>query len=176
MLRPAPFFFKNSKPLQKKPCKLGNESQYARNDRSFLSWFGGWEIGAVSGGFFGAIISGSHLDKRLSPPQFVPMKIAKKSSQSRQTLTLSRPAFDILDMLRGELPKSVFVQELLEKEKLRREREVFYRDAVAPRRPTPCGGLPRRSREAHRLACQDGVAKRIGWSRPPSPRSGDGVA
>jgi len=34
------------------------------------------------------------------------------------------------------------------------------------RRPTPCGGLPRRSREAHRLACQDGVAKRIGWSAP----------
>ena len=66
------------------------------------------------------------------------MKIAKKSPQSRQTLTLSRLAFDILDMLRGGLPKSVFVQELLEKEKLRREREVFYRDAVAAYTPDVC--------------------------------------
>lgn len=66
------------------------------------------------------------------------MKVAKKSSQSRQTLTLSRPAFDLLEMLRGELPKSVFVQELLEKEKLRREREVFYRDAVAAYTPRVC--------------------------------------
>ena len=66
------------------------------------------------------------------------MKIAKKSSQSRQTLTLSRSAFDILDVLRGELPKSVFVQELLVKEKLLREREVFYRDAVAAYTPKVC--------------------------------------
>ena len=41
-------------------------------------------------------------------------------------------------MLRGELPKSVFVQELLVKEKLRREREVFYRDAVAAYAPKVC--------------------------------------
>jgi len=80
----------------------------------------------------------SRLDKGLSSPQIVRMKIAKKSSQSRQTLTLSRPAFDILDILRGGLPKSVFVQELLEKEKLRREREVFYRDAVAAYTPEVC--------------------------------------
>jgi hypothetical protein len=66
------------------------------------------------------------------------MKVAKKSSQSRQTLTLSRPAFEILDRLRGGLPKSVFVQSLLEKEKLRREREVFYRDAVAAYTPKAC--------------------------------------
>jgi hypothetical protein len=93
------------------------------------------EWGLRSGG---GIISGSRLDKGLSSPQIVRMKIAKKSSQSRQTLTLSRPAFDILDMLRGGLPKSVFVQELLEKEKLRREREVFYRDAVAAYTPEVC--------------------------------------
>ncbi|MEI8284479.1 MAG: hypothetical protein WCG52_05750 [bacterium] len=66
------------------------------------------------------------------------MKIAKKSSQSRQTLTLSRSAFDILDVLRGKLPKSVFVQELLVKEKLLREREIFYRDAVAAYTPKVC--------------------------------------
>ena len=66
------------------------------------------------------------------------MKIASKSPQSRQTLTLSKSAFDILDVLRGELPKSVFVQELLVKEKLRREREIFYRDAVAAYTPKVC--------------------------------------
>ncbi len=63
------------------------------------------------------------------------MKVAKKSPGSRQTLTLSRSAFDLLDVLRGGLPKSVFVQELLEKEKVRREREMFYRDAVAAYTP-----------------------------------------
>ena len=36
----------------------------------------------------------------------------------------------MLDRLRGESPKSVFVEELLAKEMSRREREVFYRDAV----------------------------------------------
>jgi hypothetical protein len=44
----------------------------------------------------------------------------------------------ILDVLRGELPKSFFVQELLVKEKLLREREVFYRDAVAAFAPKVC--------------------------------------
>ena len=81
--------------------------------------------------FLKKIRSGSRLDKKLPPPHVFTVKVAKKSSPSRQTLTLSRPAFDILDMLRGNLPKSVFVQELLEKEKLRREREVFYQNAVA---------------------------------------------
>ena len=59
------------------------------------------------------------------------MKVAKKSPESRQTITLPRSAFDILDVLRGETPKSVFVQELIEREKRRREREAFYRKAVA---------------------------------------------
>jgi hypothetical protein len=63
------------------------------------------------------------------------MKVAKKSPLSRQTLTLTRPAFDILEVLRGDLPKSVFVQKLLEKEKLRRDAEVFYREAMAAYTP-----------------------------------------
>jgi hypothetical protein len=63
------------------------------------------------------------------------MKVAKKSPSSRQTLTLTRPAFDILEVLRGDLPKSVFVQELLEKEKLRRDAEVFYREVMAAYTP-----------------------------------------
>ena len=41
-------------------------------------------------------------------------------------------------MLRGGLLKSVFVQELLVKEKLRRQRKVFYRDAVADYAPKVC--------------------------------------
>lgn len=58
------------------------------------------------------------------------MKVADKSPANRRTLTLTPSAFGILDSLRGEMPKSVFVEELLAKEKNRREREVFYRDAV----------------------------------------------
>jgi hypothetical protein len=40
-----------------------------------------------------------------------------------------------LDSLRGAVPKSVFVEELLAKEKKRREREAFYRTAVASYTP-----------------------------------------
>ena len=63
------------------------------------------------------------------------MKVASKSPSSRQTLTLTRSAFGILDSLRGGAPKSVFVEELLTKEKKRRERETFYRTAVASYTP-----------------------------------------
>jgi hypothetical protein len=59
------------------------------------------------------------------------MKVVKKSPSSRQTLTLTRKSFDILEALRGNLPKSVFVQELIEKEKLHRDEEIFYREALA---------------------------------------------
>jgi hypothetical protein len=39
------------------------------------------------------------------------------------------------DSMRGEMPTSVFVEELLAKEKRRREREAFYRTAVASYTP-----------------------------------------
>ena len=63
------------------------------------------------------------------------MKVAQKSPTPRQTLTLTRSAFGMLDSMRGEMPKSVFVEELLAKEKRRREREAFYRTAVASYTP-----------------------------------------
>ena len=63
------------------------------------------------------------------------MKVASKSPSNRQTLTLTRVACGILDSLRGAVPKSVFVGELLAKEKKRREREAFYRTAVASYTP-----------------------------------------
>jgi hypothetical protein len=63
------------------------------------------------------------------------MKVASKSPQSRQTLTLTHKAFAMLDHLRGESPKSVFVEELLAKEKSRREREALYRTAVSAYTP-----------------------------------------
>jgi hypothetical protein len=63
------------------------------------------------------------------------MKVAPKSPATRQTLTLTRNAFGMLDSMRGEMPKSVFVEELLAKEKARREREVFYRTAVTAYTP-----------------------------------------
>jgi len=63
------------------------------------------------------------------------MRVVEQSPKSRHTLTLSRNAFGMLDSLRGDAPKSVFVEELLTKEKARREREVFYRDAVTAYTP-----------------------------------------
>lgn len=63
------------------------------------------------------------------------MKVARKSPSSRQTLTLTRRAFGVLDSLRGECPKSVFIEELLAKEQSRREREVFYQTAVTAYTP-----------------------------------------
>lgn len=63
------------------------------------------------------------------------MQVAKKSPINRHTLTMTRSAFGILDSLRGEAPKSVFVEGLLAKEKRRREREAFYRTAVASYTP-----------------------------------------
>lgn len=63
------------------------------------------------------------------------MRVAAKSPKSRRTLTLSRNAFGMLDSLRGEVPKSVFVEELLAKEKRRHEREAFYRTAVTAYTP-----------------------------------------
>lgn len=63
------------------------------------------------------------------------MKLAPESAAGPRTLTLTRRAFGILDGLRGEVPRSVFVQELLTKEMKRREREAFYRTAVASYTP-----------------------------------------
>jgi hypothetical protein len=63
------------------------------------------------------------------------MGVAYKSPKSRQTLTLSRHAVGMLDSLRGEMPKSVFVEQLLAKEKTRHEREAFYRTAVTAYTP-----------------------------------------
>lgn len=54
------------------------------------------------------------------------MKVVKKSSDSRQTLTLPARAVELIDQMRGDAPKSRFVHELLEREARRREREEFY--------------------------------------------------
>jgi hypothetical protein len=44
------------------------------------------------------------------------MKAANKFPPSRQTITLPRSPFDILDNLLRETPNSVFVHELIERE------------------------------------------------------------
>jgi hypothetical protein len=75
------------------------------------------------------------VDNQRSAIHFSRMKVAVKSPSARQTLTLTRRAFGLLDSLRGEMPKSVFVEELLAKEKKHREREAFYRTAVASYTP-----------------------------------------
>jgi len=63
------------------------------------------------------------------------MGVAFQSPKSRHTLTLSRHAVGMLDSLRGETPKSTFIEELLTKEKRRHEREAFYRTAVTAYTP-----------------------------------------
>ena len=78
--------------------------------------------------------SGS-VDSRIGSAHLSRMKVAQKSPPPRQTLTLTRSAFGMLDSMRGEMPKSVFVEELLAKEKRRREREAFYQTAVASYTP-----------------------------------------
>ena len=71
------------------------------------------------------------------------MKVAKKSPRKavaaagRATLTLSLEAYRKIDALRGDSPRSVWVQELIDREEARRERARFavtvgeqYTDAV----------------------------------------------
>jgi hypothetical protein len=54
-----------------------------------------------------------------------------KPTKGPEPLTLTRTALGILDSLRGDVPRSAFVEELLSKEKKRRERESFYWTVVA---------------------------------------------
>jgi hypothetical protein len=63
------------------------------------------------------------------------MNFAPEPTEGPEALTLTRKALGILDGLRGEVPRSVFVEELLSTEKNRREREAFYRTAVASYTP-----------------------------------------
>jgi hypothetical protein len=63
------------------------------------------------------------------------MNFAPESTKGLRTLILTRAALGILNRLRGEMPKSVFVEELLAKEKRRHEREAFYRTAVTAYTP-----------------------------------------
>ena len=71
------------------------------------------------------------------PESLAPEKMnpAAQSAAGPRTLTLTRRAFGILDGLRGEMPKSAFVEELLIKKKKRREREAFHRTVIASYTP-----------------------------------------
>lgn len=66
------------------------------------------------------------------------MKVAKKSSPTRRTLTLAPDAVDLLDHLRGTLPKSVYLEHLLEREQRRKEDEQFYEAANSAYTPVVC--------------------------------------
>ncbi len=66
------------------------------------------------------------------------MKVAKKSSGNRQTLTLPGPAIKLLDKMRAGAPKSAFLHRLLEMEARRRERRQFYLQAAAAYTPEVC--------------------------------------
>jgi hypothetical protein len=88
-----------------------------------------WEIG------FTRIPSHLSVDIFRSLSHFFEMKVAKKSPASRRTLTLSGSAFEMLEDLCGSMPKSVYVQNLIVKQKQSMERADFYRQAVAAYTP-----------------------------------------
>jgi hypothetical protein len=66
------------------------------------------------------------------------VKVAKKSPVNRWTITVNRNAVELLDALRGDTPKSVYVEGLIQKENSRREREAFYRRVTAAYTPEVC--------------------------------------
>ena len=59
------------------------------------------------------------------------MNVARESTKGPEPLTLTRTALGIPDSLRGKAPRSALVEQLLAKEKKRREHEAFYRTVVA---------------------------------------------
>ncbi len=63
------------------------------------------------------------------------MKVAKKSLLSRRTLTLTEPSFALIEQMRQDKPKSVFVESLLKAEAERRAERQFYAQAVAAYTP-----------------------------------------
>lgn len=64
------------------------------------------------------------------------MKVAKKSPKNlRRTLTLNEASAKLIDKLRGDKPKSVFIGELLDAEARKRERTKFYAAAAAAYTP-----------------------------------------
>jgi len=73
------------------------------------------------------------------------MKVAKKSpkkhlikSRARATLTLSIETYQKIDALRGEATRSAWVQELIDAEEARREREAFIERVNAAYTPEVC--------------------------------------
>ncbi len=64
------------------------------------------------------------------------MKVANKSPKNqRRTLTLNEASTKLVEELRGEMPKSVFIGELLDAESRRRVKERFYAAAAAAYTP-----------------------------------------
>lgn len=64
------------------------------------------------------------------------MGVAKKSSKSlRKTLTLNESSVKLVEELRGDRPKSVFIGELLDAEARRRKQKEFYAAAAAAYTP-----------------------------------------
>jgi len=64
------------------------------------------------------------------------MKVVQKSPKNvRRTLTLNEASTKLVEKLRGDKPKSVFIGELLEAEARKRERTKFYAAAAAAYTP-----------------------------------------
>ena len=64
------------------------------------------------------------------------MKVVKKSQKNlRRTLTLNEASIQLVERLRGEKPKSVFIGELVAAEAERRKKQTFYASAVAAYTP-----------------------------------------
>jgi hypothetical protein len=64
------------------------------------------------------------------------MKVVKKSPKNqRRTLTLNEASIKLVERMRGEKPKSVFIGELVAAEAERRKKQTFYASAVAAYTP-----------------------------------------
>ena len=64
------------------------------------------------------------------------MRVAKKSLKNlRKTLTLNDNSVRLVEKLRGDKPKSVFIAELLAAEAHRRKQKEFYAAAAAAYTP-----------------------------------------
>ena len=80
--------------------------------------------------------SSRRLDLFYGKAQLSRMKVAKKSPKNiRRTLTLNKSSVRLIEKLRGDKPKSVFIGELIEAEARRRQQKEFYAAAAAAYTP-----------------------------------------
>ena len=66
------------------------------------------------------------------------MQVAKKSLDKRRTVTLPSAVIQLLDEMRGEIPKSRYVEQLLKEAHTANQNAAFYAEAVEAYTPLVC--------------------------------------